>query len=183
MVKLKACVGNRCRDAGTRPRDAPGGGGVRRQPQGRPNASGMGRPNDPTAPGFCEKGGRHAHADLQSRQQLLVFGAEHGQEAAEDYIDRLWQGGLGAREPITEVMLPCTNARITHLVTKALSRCNAITNDVYKLRGPVRAMQQAMQPAVQTASPTPTEEEAEEDPYDEATRIMREMEQDPPADF
>ena len=29
----------------------------------------------------------------------------------------------------------------------------------------------------------PTEEEAEEDPYDEATRIMREMEQDPPADF
>ena len=121
--------------------------------------------------------------DLQSRQQLLVFGAEHGQEAAEDYIDRLWQGGLGAREPITEVMLPCTNARITHLVTKALSRCNAITNDVYKLRGPVRAMQQAMQPAVQTASPTPTEEEAEEDRYDEATRIMREMEQDPPADF
>ena len=44
-------------------------------------------------------------------------------------------------------------------------------------------MQQAMQPAVQTASPTPTEEEAEEDRYDEATRIMREMEQDPPADF
>ena len=120
--------------------------------------------------------------DLQSRQQLLVFGAEHGQEAAEDYVDRLWQGGLGAREPITEVMLPCTNARITHLVTKALSRCNAITNDVYKLRGPVRALQQAMQPAVQTAS-RPTEEEAEEDPYDEETRIMREMEQEPPADF
>ena len=27
---------------------------------------------------------------------------------------------------------------------------NAITNDVYKLRGPVRTMQQAVQPAVQT---------------------------------
>ena len=44
-------------------------------------------------------------------------------------------------------------------------------------------MQQAVQPAVQTASPTTTEEEAEEDPYDEETRIMREMEQEPPADF
>lgn len=44
---------------------------------------------------------------------------------------------MGSRETISEIELPCTNEHIRKHITKALSRWNAATNDIYALRGPV----------------------------------------------
>ena len=72
----------------------------------------------------------------QSRPQILVFNAEHGREAAEAYVSRLWQSGLGDRSAITAASLPCSNAHLAHLVSRALERYNAIHLDIYPLTGP-----------------------------------------------
>ena len=72
----------------------------------------------------------------QSRPQILVFNAEHGREAAEAYVSRLWQSGLGDRSAITAASLPCSNAHLAHLVSRALKRYNAIHLDIYPLTGP-----------------------------------------------
>ena len=75
----------------------------------------------------------------QSRPQILVFNAEHGREAAEAYVNRLWQSGLGDKSAITAASLPCSNAHLTRLVSRALRRYNAIHLDIYPLTGPKAA--------------------------------------------
>ena len=75
----------------------------------------------------------------QSRPQILVFNAEHGREAAEEYASRLWQSGLGDKSAITAASLPCSNAHLTRLVSRALRRYNAIHLDIYPLTGPKAA--------------------------------------------
>ena len=75
----------------------------------------------------------------QSRPQLLVFSAEHGEEAARAYANRIWQSGLGLRVAVTEATLPCSNAHLTRLVSRALRRHNAIHLDIYPLTGPKAA--------------------------------------------
>ena len=73
---------------------------------------------------------------LESRQQLFIFQRCRKEEATE-YTERLWEAGMGSRETISEIELPCTNEHIRKHITKALSRWNAATNDIYALRGPV----------------------------------------------
>ena len=76
----------------------------------------------------------------QSRPQLLVFSAEHGRGAAEAYARRLWQAGLSTRSAVTEATLPCSNAYLSKLVSRALRRYNALHLDIYQLRGPKEKM-------------------------------------------
>ena len=93
---------------------------------------------DETLKQICTAMRKAGPTDLvyQSRPQLLVFSAEHGEEAARAYANRIWQSGLGLRVAVTEATLPCSNAHLTMLVTRALNRWKAIHHDIYSLNGP-----------------------------------------------
>ena len=66
----------------------------------------------------------------------MVFSAEHGSDAAEAYARRLWQAGLSTRSAVTEATLPCSNAYLSKLVSRALGRHKAPHLDIYQLQGP-----------------------------------------------
>ena len=90
---------------------------------------------------------------------------------------------LSSPHPATEITLPCTNAKLTQVITRAFARANTVTNDCRMIAGPRPIHRRASR-----APPAPPPQLQpvqcagcdEDDPFDLEMEIEREMGADGP---